>query len=86
MGPNTVRALARVGQSPPESGLFLRGRARRISATGLEVVYGIESFFVPEGEGKRYEEARNRNRLYATVSVSPHGVTRLKRLEIRNGE
>lgn len=72
----------RVGVAPPEQGLFLRGRVRSASAERLEIVYGIESFFVPEGEGRRYEEARDRERLWAVVSVSPQGVAILKGLEI----
>jgi len=67
----------------PEEGLSLRGRVLSASDQRLEIVYGIESFFVREGEGKRYEEARNRDRLWAVVSVSPHGVAHLQRLEIR---
>ena len=68
---------------PPEDRLYLRGRIRSSGTDWAEVVYGIESFFVPEGEGLRYEEARNRDRLWAVLSVSPHGVGYLKRLEIR---
>ena len=76
----TVREVLR---EPPGEGLYLRGRIRRSAGPTAEIVYGIESFFVPEGEGKKYEEARNRDRLWAVVSVSPHGMARLKRLEIR---
>lgn len=72
-----------VSLSRPSDGLFLRGRVRRWRDSRAEIVYGIESFFVPEGEGLRYEEARNRDQLWAVVAVSPHGVARLKRLEIR---
>ncbi|MFQ5525471.1 MAG: GDYXXLXY domain-containing protein [Thermoanaerobaculia bacterium] len=73
--------IQHVDSEPPEEGLFLRGRLR--SGGSREVLYGIESFFVPEGEGKEYEDARNRDRLWAVVSVSPHGMAHLKRLEIR---
>lgn len=68
---------------PPSDGPFLRATVRTATPGRLELVYGIESFFVPEGEGKRYEDARNRDRLWAVVRVSPHGVARLERLEIR---
>ncbi len=76
-------SIAGVDTKPPEDGLFLRGRIRSASESRLRIEYGIESFFVPEGEGKKYEQARNRDRLWAVVSVSPHGVGHLKRLEIR---
>ncbi len=67
----------------PSDGLYLRGRVTWSTAKQVSLEYGIESFFVPEGEGRRYEEARNRNRLWAVVSVSPSGIAYLKRLEIR---
>ncbi len=76
-------AAADVACEPPAAGRFLRGRVRSSAANRLDVAYGIESFFVPEGEGKKYESARNRGRLWAVASVSPHGVAHLKRLEIR---
>ncbi len=76
-------AIAAVDYAPPDRGLYLRGRVRTAAGSRLQIAYGIESYFVPEGEGKRYEEARNRDRLWAVVSVSPHGVAYLKRLEIR---
>ena len=76
-------AIAGIDQAPPAAGRFLRGTIRSAGQNRLRIAYGIERFFVPEGEGKRYEEARNRDRLWAVASVSPHGVARLKRLEIR---
>ncbi len=75
--------VAGAGFEPPGEGLYLRGRIRSATPDQLQIDYGIESFFVPEGEGKKYEEARNRDRLWAVVSVSPHGNAYLKRLEIR---
>lgn len=72
-----------VGHEPPATGLYLRGRAKSVFPDRLEIAYGIESFFVPEGTGREYESARNRERLWARVSVSPHGVAYLKELEIR---
>ena len=67
---------------PPAGGLFLRGRIRRIRDSALDVEYGIERFFVPEGEGRAYEDARNAGRLYAVLRVGPRGVARLEALEI----
>ena len=79
-----VYKLTALKTKPPQSGLFLRGRIMNQDGGQVyRVEYGIESFFLPEGQGKVYEEARNSNRLYAVLSVSPHGVAMLKRLEIR---
>lgn len=77
------RWVGELHRRPPVEGLFLRGRIHSVGSSRYGIRYGIESFFVPEGEGRRYEEARNRDRLWAIVSVSPNGLARLKRLEIR---
>jgi uncharacterized membrane-anchored protein len=42
--------------SPPE-GLFIKGRVTGASQNSLDVEYGIESYFVPEGSGHVIERA-----------------------------
>jgi uncharacterized membrane-anchored protein len=44
------------------------------------IEFGIESFFVQEGKGKEYEEARTARRLSAEVALTADGVARLKGL------
>lgn len=46
------------------------------------VQYGIERFYVPEGEGKEIEDARNRGAVSVTVRVSSGGKAQLKQLFI----
>lgn len=75
--------LSKLTRKAPEDAVFIRGRVKSARNNRYALEYGIESFFLPEGEGKVYEEARNKHKLYAVVSVSPHGVAKLKRLEIR---
>lgn len=70
-----------VDDRPPEDGsLFLRGRVRAIEPGALEVTYGLENYFVPEGEGWKLEALqRKRGRVLAVeVSVDRrgHGVIR----------
>jgi uncharacterized membrane-anchored protein len=43
-----------------------RGRAFRIG-------FGVESFHIQEGEGKAYQEAVRRRRLWAEVPLTPDG-------------
>jgi uncharacterized membrane-anchored protein len=66
----------------PRSGTFIRGRV-----TGDEffqpIQFGIETFFVPEGQSRKYEDAMSSRRLLAIVSVNGDGKARVKRLEIR---
>ena len=58
---------------------FIQGRFRR----GGGVEYGIETFFVQEGEARRYEQAMFQRRLYADVVLDENGKARLKDLVIR---
>ena len=41
--------------SPPGEGLYIKGRVRDVRDARLTIEYGIESYFVPEGEGKVIE-------------------------------
>lgn len=43
-------------QSPPD-GLYIKGRVTEIRPDSLDVEYGIESYFVPEGSGSIIENA-----------------------------
>ena len=46
----------------------------------LSIHYGLESFFVPEGEGRELEHARNQQRLSIVAAVTPSGRAAIKRL------
>jgi uncharacterized membrane-anchored protein len=48
----------------------------------LQVRYGIESYFVPEGEGRKLESARNQRKLTVVAAVAPTGRAAIKRLLI----
>lgn len=67
--------------------VVLRGRAERgrAAASGLQdlfVRYGIESYFVPEGEGLRLEELARGKKLAAVVAVDRSGNAAIKGLLI----
>lgn len=57
---------------------YLRGT---LSQSG-SITFGIESYFVPEGQGQPYEEAARSRRLSAEVAVAPDGRGALKSLVI----
>lgn len=63
---------------PPSGTLYLRGTA--VGPVGGR--FGIEKFFVPEGQGKPYEEAVRTRQLWAEVTIAPDGEARLQRLVI----
>jgi uncharacterized membrane-anchored protein len=62
----------------PGSLPYLRGT---LSSPG-RITFGIESYFVPEGQGKPYEDAARSRKLSAEVAVAPDGQAALKRLVI----
>lgn len=46
----------------------------------LTIKYGLESYFVPEGEGGKLEQARNQQKLRVVAAVLPSGRAAIKRL------
>ena len=62
-----------VGDTPPaaDAGPYIRGRVTRADRAqgrpSLEIEYGIESYFVPEGTGREIEQARGKLRVVAVV-------------------
>ena len=67
----------RVVRERPDEGTFIRGRT---GAFGIR--YGIEKFFVEEGQAPRYERAMAQRRLYAEVVLDGDGDARLDELVI----
>lgn len=47
-----------------------------------EVTYGLERYFVPEGEGRAIESARNQGKVSVVAAVTPEGRAAIKRLLI----
>lgn len=48
----------------------------------IRVEYGIERYYVPEGEGKPLEEARNDGVVSIAASVSPSGTAQIRSLVV----
>jgi len=46
----------------------------------LQVRYNLENYFVPEGEGRKLEQDRNRRKLTVVAAVLPSGRAAIKRL------
>jgi uncharacterized membrane-anchored protein len=46
----------------------------------LQIRYNLEKYFVPEGEGKKLEDARNQRKLTIVAAVLPSGRAAIKRL------
>lgn len=64
--------------------VLIRGRVTNWRWCGncenLTVRYGLEKFFVPEGEGRELEHARNQGKLTIVAAVTPSGRAAIKRL------
>ena len=58
--------------------VMIRGRVTAYNG----VHYGIESYFVPEGEGRAIEMARNQGKVTVVAAVTPAGRAAIKRLLI----
>jgi uncharacterized membrane-anchored protein len=56
------------------------GSTSRTFCDKLTIRYGLESYFVPEGEGKTLEQARNQQKLRVVAAVLPSGRAAIKRL------
>ena len=82
----SVHAAA-VPVASPE--VLIRGRVAYGASCGsnglsfcdkLQIRYNLESYFVPEGEGKKLEEPRNQRKLTVVAAVLPSGRAAIKRL------
>ncbi|MBI4354133.1 MAG: GDYXXLXY domain-containing protein [Candidatus Omnitrophica bacterium] len=62
----------RLDSRPPHGSLFLRGTAGEATGRDVSVLYGIESYFVPEGKGRELESARGHG-LDVRVAVDRFG-------------
>jgi uncharacterized membrane-anchored protein len=69
--------------------VLIRGRINRGQNCGeqssqfcptMRLDYGLESFFVPQGEGRDLEQARNQGKLAVVAAVTPGGRAAIKRL------
>lgn len=66
-----VGNLAGIGKDKPAVGKFIEGEVVRVYGDNLEVEYGIESYFVPEGRGKEIE--REMGKIYTKVAIDDFG-------------
>jgi uncharacterized membrane-anchored protein len=81
----TVKALARVRPGKPAAGEMVL-EARAASRGGLQgdiqLRYGLESYFVPEGKGRELEKMVGQRKLAVLVAVDAKGQSAIKGLVI----
>lgn len=56
------------------------GSGKPVYCENLQVRYNLESYFVPEGEGKKLEDARNVGKVTIVAAITPSGRAAIKRL------
>ena len=66
-----VAEFAGTSRIKPTNSLFIAGNVSSARETNLRVTYGIESYFVPEGEGLKIE--RSRRAMYAKIVIDASG-------------
>ncbi|SVE43716.1 uncharacterized protein METZ01_LOCUS496570, partial [marine metagenome] len=49
---NKIGSLLNIDKNKPKEGTFIKGIVKNTDDNTLNIEYGIESYFVPEGEGK----------------------------------
>ena len=70
--------LANIDKSKPSEGIFIEGTVKSVYNNRLNIEYGIESYFVPEGKGREIE--RNLGKIYTKVAVDDFGNAAIKSL------
>ncbi len=77
-----VRAsAARPNETNPDR-IVLKARSRFPFPASTRVTYGIESYFVPEGQGRRLEVQAQEKRMAARIAVDARGNAAIKGLII----
>jgi uncharacterized membrane-anchored protein len=72
----------RMSLERPASGKFIRGVYRGYRWGPGRLSYGIETFYVPEGTGHKYEDAARKRQLAAEIALPPWGQAKLRGLRI----
>lgn len=64
---------------PKDEKLFIKGIIKKVEDKSLTIEYGIESYFVPEGKGKKIEKVKGRG-LSVKISIDRFGNAVIKSL------
>lgn len=73
-----IGSLSDISKNKPSEGIFIEGVVKSTFSNRLNIEYGIESYFVPEGKGKEIE--RSLGKIYTKVAVDNFGNAVIKSL------
>jgi uncharacterized membrane-anchored protein len=71
-----VGSYKNISRIKPQEGLFIKGTIERIRDGEMDLTYGIESYFVPEGEGREIERHRGEMQVKVVIDSSGNAVLR----------
>src|SRR5262249_17994837 len=77
-----VKVTATMPNETDPDRIVVKGRSRFTFPASTWVQYGIESYFVPEGQGRRLEVLARDKRMAARVAVDSRGNAAIKGLVI----
>ena len=69
-----------VGQQKPKTGLFIQGVVSDIDSNSVDMIYGIEEYFIPENTGINFDF--NKSGPYVEVVIDKNGNAVLKQLYV----
>jgi len=82
VGDNGIAELQYVTDRKPEKDLFIRGRLQHTWGASMQVLYGIEAYFVQQDKGRELEKEMNRDGINVPMemetAVSGGGIAVLK--------
>jgi len=73
-----VATFANIDRNKPDGGAFIKGTVKEVFGSQLNIEYGIESYFVPEGKGGQIQS--NIRKIYAKVAINNFGGAVIKSL------
>jgi uncharacterized membrane-anchored protein len=76
---NKIGSLLNIDKNKPKEAFFIKGIIKNANKNILNIEYGIESYFVPEGEGIEIE--KKLGEIYTKVSVDNFGNALIKSLD-----
>ncbi len=74
-----------VYKNSPKDQLYIEGKVKQVGGDSLDIEYGIESYFVPEGRGREIERESGKN-LDVLVAVDKFGNAVIKSVFIGGKE
>ena len=76
---NNIASIKEVSYELPKGELFLKGKIKSCSLSNKRIKYGIESYYVKEGSGRKLEKDLREGAL-VKVSISKNGNAKIKEI------